>query len=155
MINLFQTPLLNSTRFARLFELPFLICVQELQIPATELARRTNPELDCFNLMIQWLQRSGAKFTKLYLQYCQMRPRVHALSMIEKDEVLLYVPLNQIMTSSVAINSMIGRKIAESGIELRSKHSYLASYLLYEKYSGESSYWAAYIKILPQQYSNM
>ena len=106
--------------------------------------------------MIDWLRRNGAKFPKLYLQYYSSDFRgVHSLTKVMPDEILLYVPLNMIMTSSVAINSQIGRKIQEANIELRSKHSYLASYLLYEKYAGPQSYWYPYIRILPEHYSEL
>src|SRR4051812_17743971 len=40
------------------------------------------------------------------------------------------------------------------GCEVRSKHSYLAAYLLQEKYNPKS-YWKPYLDILPQKYANM
>jgi hypothetical protein len=60
-----------------------------------------------------------------------------------------------IMTSQVAMESPIGKKIVDAQLDLRSKHSYLASYLLQEKHKGAESYWAPYIASLPQVYSNM
>jgi len=51
--------------------------------------------------------------------------------------------------------SEIGKKIVGSGVDLRSKHSYLASYLLQEKHKGSKSFWFPYIHILPQHYKNM
>jgi histone-lysine N-methyltransferase SETD3 len=58
------------------------------------------------------------------------------------------------MTSEVAKASDIGKKIVSSGVDLRSKHSFLASYLLQEK-AKKSSFWDPYIIILPAKYANM
>jgi len=41
------------------------------------------------------------------------------------------------------------------GVELRSKHSYLASYLLQEKHKGKESFWYPYLAVLPEKYANM
>jgi hypothetical protein len=43
----------------------------------------------------------------------------------------------------------------EQGVDLRSKHSYLAAYLLQEKHKGTKSFWSPYMRILPQKYANM
>lgn len=59
------------------------------------------------------------------------------------------------MTSQVAMESPVGKAITASGIELRSKHSYLASFLLQEKHSHSQSFWEPYMKALPQHYNNM
>jgi histone-lysine N-methyltransferase SETD3 len=68
------------------------------------------------------------------------------------------VPLSHIMTSDVARVSDIGKLVCaaeRNGLELRSKHTLLASYLLQEKAKGEASYWAPYLVTLPQQFKNM
>ena len=46
-------------------------------------------------------------------------------------------------------------KCGSQNVELRSEHSYLASYLLQEKYKGSESFWYPYINILPVKYRNM
>lgn len=43
----------------------------------------------------------------------------------------------------------------KNGLELRSKHSFLAGYLLSELPKGESSYWYPYLATLPKKYRNM
>merc|ERR1712130_165788 len=71
---------------------------------------------------------------------------------IEKDEDIYYIPHSHIMTSDVAKQSEIGKKIISSKVDLRSKHSYLASYLLQEREKGAKSRWHVYISILPRKF---
>ena len=116
----------------------------------------SNPDADRFVQLINWMNTGGSKFPKLYLQYYTQDYRgVHALARIPQDEIILYVPHAQVMTSQVAMDSPLGRKIQASGIELRSKHSYLATYLLTQKHSATPSPWQPYIDSLPTTYSNM
>ena len=74
---------------------------------------------------------------------------------IHKDEDICYIPHDYIMTSDVAKASEIGKQLINSGIELRSKHSYLASYLLVEREKGENSRWFIYIDILPRKFNTI
>ena len=74
---------------------------------------------------------------------------------ISKDEVICHIPHDYIMTSDVAKASKIGKAILNSKVELRSKHSYLASYLLQEKEKGEESQWKVYIDILPRKFETI
>jgi histone-lysine N-methyltransferase SETD3 len=114
-----------------------------------------NPDVDKFDGMVKWMKDHGAKFPKLYMKYYTEDYRgVHCLTKIPPEDVVLYVPLKIIMTSEVAKSSDIGKKIIASGCEVRSKHSYLAAYLLQEKYNPKS-YWKPYLDILPQKYANM
>jgi histone-lysine N-methyltransferase SETD3 len=114
-----------------------------------------NPEEDKFEVMVRWLKDGGAEFPKLYLQYYEADYRgVHCLTRIPADDTVLYVPFKYIMTSEVARASTIGKQIIASGVDLRSKHSYLASYIIQET-MAESSFWDPYLKILPEKYANM
>lgn len=62
----------------------------------------------------------NAKFPYLYLQYYDEDYRgVHALARIPNDTVILEVPLKMIMTSEVAKDSDIGKRIINSGCKLR------------------------------------
>jgi histone-lysine N-methyltransferase SETD3 len=114
---------------------------------------------DRFRRMLDWLERGKARFPKLYLQYYSEDFRgVHCNAHIPEDEIILQVPLSHIMTSEVAKESAIGLQIctAESaGLELRSKHSYLAAYLLAERSRGVDSFWFSFISALPVKYRNM
>lgn len=123
--------------------------LDELKITEKELDQAGNPEADRFTAMVNWLREGGALFPKLYLQYYSEDYRgVHCLTKVPADDVVLYVPFKYIMTSEVARDSEIGRKIIASNVDLRSKHSYLASYLLQEKHAKQS-FWDPYLNILP------
>jgi histone-lysine N-methyltransferase SETD3 len=101
------------------------------------------------------LKQGGAKFDKLDLKYYTVDYRgVHSKARLERDEIILQVPLPLIMTSDVAKESAIGRRIRSSGCQLRSSHSWLACMLLQEK-SNPNSFYAPYIQTLPQHYRNM
>lgn len=129
--------------------------LDELKITEEQLSKGPNPEGDRFDALVKWMRDGGAEFPKLYLQYYSDDYRgVHCLTKVPEDDVILYVPHKYIMTSEVAKASEIGRKIIESNVDLRSKHSYLASYLLQEKHK-ESSFWDPYLNILPVYYANM
>ena len=131
--------------------------LDELKLSESELQTHTvNPDSDRFALMVDWLKAGGAQFPKLYLQYYSEDYRgVHSLAKIPPDDILLYVPFSLIMTSQVAMDSEVGQAIQQSKVELRSKHSYLASYLLQEKERGRASYWFPYLEALPAYYQNM
>lgn len=129
--------------------------MNEMKLTQSEIVLKENPEKDRFEIMCDWLRAGNAKFPYLYLQYYDEDYRgVHALARIPNDTVILEVPLKMIMTSEVAKDSDIGKRIINSGCKLRSTHSYLASYLCQEKYK-KGSEWAPYINILPQAYRNM
>jgi histone-lysine N-methyltransferase SETD3 len=129
--------------------------LQELKMTEEQLSTGPNPEGDRFDALVKWMRDGGAQFPKLYLQYYSDDYRgVHCLTKIPEDDVILYVPHKYIMTSEVAKASQIGQKIISSNVDLRSKHSYLASYLLEQKHQ-ESSFWDPYLNILPVHYANM
>lgn len=133
--------------------------LEELKFTENELQQAGNPDSDVFTRMVHWLKDGGAIFPKLYLQYYGQDYRgVHCLTKVPIDDMVLYVPFQYIMTSEVAKESDIGRAITESGVDLRSKHSYLAAYLLQEKHkkgSSQPSFWEPYLNILPAKYANM
>ena len=133
------------------------ILLNELKISENELTQHAaNPDSDRFTLMCNWLRSGGAQFPKLYLQYYSEDYRgVHALARVPPDDIICYVPFSLIMTSQVAMESEIGKQIIAAKVDLRSKHSYLASYLLQEKERGNDSYWYPYLTCLPAYYNNM
>ena len=133
------------------------VLLDELKISENELTQHAaNPDSDRFTTMCNWLRSGGAQFPKLYLQYYSEDYRgVHALARVPPDDIILYVPFSLIMTSQVAMESEIGKQIIAAKVELRSKHSYLASYLLQEKEKATDSYWYPYLACLPAYYNNM
>jgi stress-induced-phosphoprotein 1 len=101
--------------------------LREMKLTEAQLAAKTNPDADRFELMVRWLRDGGAKFPRLYLQYYSEDYRgVHCLSRIPSDEIILFVPHHMVMTSQVALESPIGKAMLDAQLELRSKHSYLA-----------------------------
>jgi len=108
-----------------------------------------------FKVFFKWLLDGGAKFPLLYLHFFSGNYRaIFAKRTVEMDEDVLYVPLCQLMTSEIARASKVGRQIREAGLQLRSRHSFLAAYLLQEK-AKPSSYWKPYIDILPEEYDTI
>ncbi len=113
-------------------------------------------EADSFARMVSWLEAGGATFPNLYLKnYKDGFRGVHASAHILPESLVLFVPRRFIMTSEVARASSIGRAITDSRVELRSKHSYIAAYLLQERDKGADSFWAPYIAILPKQFDSV
>lgn len=125
---------------------------------AQERGGKTNeiiPGQDKYDILLQWLSRGGAKFPLLELKYYTVDYRgVHARQRMQRDMIILEVPLPLIMTSDVAKASAIGQRIRESGCQLRSSHSWLACMLLEER-ANPNSFFAPYINTLPQHYRNM
>jgi len=136
--------------------------LRELSLPEPSLSSKSSSSSssssdgDAFDNLIEWLREGGSRFNKLYLRtYSAEHRGVHALAPIQPDELILYVPHHQVMTSAVAMESGIGKQMVDQGLELRSKHSYLAAYLLQERAKGKESYWYPYIQSLPKTYANM
>jgi len=114
------------------------------------------PMADKYQTLLKWLADGKAKFKDLELKYYTVDYRgVHAKNRMEKDQIILEVPLNLIMTSDKARESNIGQRIHSSGCQLRSSHSWLACMLLEEKAKGDKSFYYPYIATLPQHYRNM
>jgi len=107
-------------------------------------------QTDKFKIFLRFLIKGGCLFPKLHLKFYTKEYRaVHARTKISIEEEVLYVPHDMIMTSDLAKASEIGQAIIKSRVELSSKHSYLAAYLLQEQEKGASSKWKPYIDILP------
>jgi len=108
-----------------------------------------------FRIFFDWLLKGGGKCPKLYLRYYSNNYRaINARGNIYAEEDILYVPHDLVMTSEVARKSRIGQEIINSGLVLRSRHSFIAAYLLQEKKKPDS-YWKPYIDILPEKYDTV
>jgi len=109
-------------------------------------------QTDKFTVFLKFLVEGGCNFPKLYLKFYTTEYRaVHASATVNAEEEVLFVPRNLLMTSDLAKLSEIGKAIIKSGVELRSKHSYLAAYLLQER-ENQNSEWKPYIDILPEEH---
>jgi len=67
----------------------------------------------------------------------------------------MFIPREFIITSDLSMNSEICTEIRISGVEVRSKHTYLASFLLQEREKGRESKWFPYLDILPKDFNNI
>jgi len=109
-------------------------------------------QTDKFRVFLRFLLKGGCIFPKLYLKFYTVEYRaVHATEKISVDEEVLFVPHDMIMTSDLAKASEIGQAILKSRVDIMSKHSYLASYLLQEIENPDSK-WKPYIDILPAEH---
>lgn len=109
-----------------------------------------------FKRLVEWLLKRGSRFSKCQLRTVASGCRAtFAREPIKEDEEIMFIPREYIITSDVSMASDICREIKSSGVEIRSKHTYLASYLLQERDKGRSSHWFPYIDILPKTFSNI
>jgi len=115
----------------------------------------THEQTEPFKIFFKWLIDGGAQFPLLCLRFfSDIYRAINSKRLIQADEDVLYVPLCQLMTSEIARASQVGRQIIDSGVQLRSRHSMLAAYLLQEK-ANPTSYWKPYIDILPEAYDTV
>jgi histone-lysine N-methyltransferase SETD3 len=129
--------------------------------------------------LLEWLKLGKSAFNKVSLKEVEPEYRViMAEQTIDKDKIVIQIPLTHIITTEKAKMNPIF-KVAEEPtlndnckidtsdvsveqksevvvklIDVRSNHTYLAVHLLNEKRNPDS-FWQPYIKSLPQTYSNM
>lgn len=71
-----------------------------------------HPERKRFDALLKWMQEGGSTFEKLKIRYYSPEYRgVHAARDIKKNEIILKVPLHQIITLEMAFESPIGKKM--------------------------------------------
>lgn len=107
--------------------------------------------------MLDWLVEGGSKFDKLKIRYYSPEYRgVHAARNIKKGEIILLVPLKQIITLEMAFESPVGRKMVQRNMRnrlLSPKHSFLSTYIMQERRKNVSEF-DLYMDILPKDLSN-
>jgi len=120
------------------------------------IAGGTHSQTASLKRMLIWLKKGGSKFPKLYFK-CPMQGyrSIHTVRDISLEEIIMYIPHNLIITSDVAKVSRIGQSILKTRIELRSKHSLLAAYLLSERAKGQKSQWFPYLDVLPKTFNTI
>jgi len=87
--------------------------------------------------------------------YTQNYRGVHASRAIKKGETILYVPLKEIITLEMCMDSPVGKLMFDRGFRNRLislKHSFFSTYLMEERRKGKDSYWFKYIDILPKSF---
>jgi len=102
------------------------------------------------------LKEGGSTFDKLKIRYYSTDYRgVHAARNIKKGEIILLIPLKQIITLEMAFESPIGRKMVDKRMRdrlLSPKHSFLSTYLMQENRKKNSDF-VIYMDILPKDLS--
>ena len=116
-----------------------------------------HPERKRFNDMFEWLKNDGAYFEKLKLRYYTQDYRgVHASRAIKKGETILLVPLKNLLTLDMAMESPIGSQMAARNFRERlisPKHSLLITLIMDEKRKPDSEY-SKFIDILTKGFTN-
>jgi len=110
-----------------------------------------------FETLFDWMRNDGAEFDKLKVRYYAPDYRgVHAAREIKKGETILYVPLKEIITLEMAMESPIGSLMAARNFRQRlvsPKHSFLATYIMEER-RKPNSWFDKFIDILPKCFDN-
>jgi len=97
----------------------------------------------------------GANFPKIELKYFAKDYRgVVATKEIQKEEIIISVPKEGIITLRMAKNSPIGQKVLTHGISLiYPNNSLLSTYVLQERANPKTK-WACLIEAMPKSVSN-
>ena len=110
-----------------------------------------------FESLFKWMIDDGAIFDKLKMRYYAPDYRgVHAARDVKKGETILYVPLKEIITLEMAMESPIGSLMAARKFRQRlvsPKHSFLATYIMEERRKPDS-FFDKFIDILPKNFDN-
>jgi hypothetical protein len=101
------------------------------------------------------MKDNGATFSKITLKFFGPNYRgIVATSPLDKDEVVLSVPKEAIITLTMAKNTSIGKKITSSGTFLiYPNNSTLATYVLLERANPHTK-WKYMIDAMPKSVSN-
>jgi histone-lysine N-methyltransferase SETD3 len=101
--------------------------------------------------LVPWLHRGGARFPKLVLDEHAGERAVHACAPLAAGELLLHVPRSHLMTQELAQASVIGRRILAAGLRPEGEETYLAAFLLQERYRPRS-FWKPFLDALPASF---
>ena len=114
------------------------------------------PDFIVIQNFINWLKEcKDSFFTKLQIKFFSENHRgVFAKAKIYKEEAILRIPYEKLITLEYAKETPVGLDIINNGVFLQSpKHCFLAIVLLQEKINNDSK-WKHYIDVLPKSYNN-
>jgi histone-lysine N-methyltransferase SETD3 len=114
------------------------------------------PSYEKYLSLCNWLLEKGSHFSKLDIHFYSDNHRgVVAKHNIYKDEIILKIPKDQLISIELAKSTEMGAKIANfMYAELNSpKHSLLSSFILNEL-KNPNTKWKSYLDILPKDYSS-
>ncbi|KAJ3260467.1 hypothetical protein HK103_000609 [Boothiomyces macroporosus] len=119
--------------------------------------------------LLEWARENGATVTNLQIynedSLKEVDRGVKARNTIASGEEICFIPNAILLSESVALNSEIGKLVAnhlkESHAELISPEHYphgkeiicMAVFMVYEKYEATDSHWASYLNSLPKDYN--
>lgn len=138
-------------------DLHFLIDNINRKRTEIEALKKKFPSSSKFLTFTNWLHQEDVYFPKLEIEFFTDDHRgVVSKKDILKDEIILKIPKENLISLEVAKNTPLGEQISTfMYIELNSpKHCLLTSYLLSEKLKNEESRWKHYLDILPKDYSS-
>jgi len=112
--------------------------------------------MEPFRRLVKWLLLGGAQFPKCRLSYIADCCRAtFASQKIDQYDTIMQIPQSFILTSNIALKSSICQKVVDAKVDVRSKHTFIALYLLQERDRGSDSWWYPYINILPKHFRNI
>lgn len=111
---------------------------------------------DKYDIFLKWLEVNGTKFPKLELvDYGDEVRGCHAKMNVNAEEVFVEVPLSCLITVEMGKETIIGKAIISSNIELDApKHIFLMVYMLIDM-KNPNSFFKPYYDILPTNLCNM
>jgi histone-lysine N-methyltransferase SETD3 len=116
---------------------------------------KINPNLKPVNKnMMKWLLDGGTIINKMEINDTQAYRLVLANETILKNDVLLMVPFDMIISTNIVNESDIVKNILKTLYSFRSSHSAYACYLLSQSIN-ELSKWKYYLNALPENYSTV
>jgi hypothetical protein len=97
-----------------------------------------------------WLTKHNATDNTIIKEVSKDFRTVYSSKQIEKNEIVLSIPVDCMITETYAKNMPFNKNIIASGID--NSHVILATALLYEKSLGNKSQFYEYIKYLPETF---
>ncbi|GAB5368933.1 hypothetical protein AAMO2058_001361900 [Amorphochlora amoebiformis] len=143
--------------------------IKELQLESSFIGGPgANHHLKVYKDFIEWMTSNGAKLSSVYLHVTSQGDRgVRVKTNVDTDTQLITIPQKLLLTIQKAKESDIGKAIQQSEYKLRSKHSYMACFIL-EHLNHKASFWYPYLQVarrapvletmpifLPEYYQNM
>ncbi|CAM9588834.1 unnamed protein product, partial [Phaeothamnion confervicola] len=104
----------------------------------------------------RWLLDNGAKFPLLHMRKYDTEVRgVHARTDIDKDIIVIEVPLRCLITVEMGKETDVGRAVVAADLDLDApKHVFLMLFMLVDM-KRPDSFFRPYYDILPRTLSNM
>ncbi|EDO33223.1 predicted protein [Nematostella vectensis] len=106
--------------------------------------------------LLKWAKRNGMVFKKIRPAIFSSTGRgMLAIERIHSSECVISVPERLLITASSVLESAIGNYVAErmKGGAKSSNDYLLVLFLMYEKYLEKGSFWAPYIRTLPDTFN--